>query len=112
MDEKRSTMIHRKRKFFFIWCAFATVMGLIIAWIDSRPKWDDTGISAVLIFTCAFIFGYLSSKRPWIVALAVSIWIPLSSILFTHNYGGLLALIPGFIGAYIGFFIAIKIFNR
>ena len=105
-------MIHRIRKSFLFWCILALLMGLLIALIDSRPKWDDTGISAALVFSIAIIFGFLTSKRPWIVALAVSIWIPIFSIVFSHNYGGFLALIPGFIGSYIGFFIAVKIIEH
>jgi hypothetical protein len=87
-------------------------MGFIVAWIDSRPNWDDAGISAMLIFSFSILFGYLASQRPWIIALAVSIWIPLFSIISSHNYGGLLALIPGFTGAYIGLFIKKNISNR
>ena len=111
-DFNKRAGMNRIKKSFFIWCALAIVMGLIVAWIDSRPNWDDTGISAILIFSIALIFGYLASQKPWIIALAVSIWIPLFSIISSPNYGGLLALIPGFIGAYIGFFIKREIRNR
>ena len=97
-------MCRIKRSFLF-WFILSGVVGIIIAWIDSRPNWDDTGISVMLILLSALIFGYLASQRPWMVALAISIWIPLFSILISHNYGGLLALVPGFAGAYIGFFI-------
>jgi len=83
----------------------ALVLGLGIAWIDSRPNWDDTGVSVFLILAAATLCGFLASRKPWMIALAVSIWIPLASIFITHNYGGFLALVPGFIGAYAGWFI-------
>jgi uncharacterized membrane protein len=35
----------------------------------------------------------------------VSLWVPIFNIVTAHNYGGLFALVPGFIGAYIGYFI-------
>jgi hypothetical protein len=92
-------------KSFFIWCMLAVAFGLIVTWIDSRPNWDDSGISAFMIFLLAIIFGFITSQRPWLIALAVSIWIPLFTIIATHNYGSLLALLPGFIGSYLGFFI-------
>ena len=100
------------KKSFLLWCLLATLSGIAIAWNDSRPAWDDAGISAFLIFLCAAIFGYLASQKPWIIALVAGIWIPLFSFVSTHNYGGLLALIPGFIGAYAGFLIRKAILNR
>lgn len=86
-------------------------MGITIAWIDSRPNWDDTGVSAFLVLMAALLCGYLAAKKPWIIALAVSLWIPLYSILSTHNYGAFLALIPGFIGAYAGYLLKKLIVN-
>ena len=84
------------------------ITGLLIAWIDSRPNWDDTGISVLMVLVAATVFGYFTLKRPWLTAIAVSIWIPLFGILATHNFGSLLALVPGFAGAYLGFFFKSK----
>ncbi len=81
----------------------AIIAGVAIAWIDSRPNWDDTGISVLMVLVAAAIFGFFSSEKPWLTALAVSIWIPVLGILSTHNFGSLLALVPGFAGAYLGF---------
>lgn len=90
----------------FIFSALLSlVLGLAIAWIDARPNWDDTGISVLMVLTAAFLCGYLAAKKPWLIALLVSSWIPLLSILTTQNLGALLALIPGFIGAYAGYLI-------
>jgi hypothetical protein len=85
--------------------SLATLAGLAIAWIDAQPTWDDTGITVLIVLTVAALFGFFTSKKIWITALAVSIWIPIVSIGTTHNFGGLLALIPGFVGAYFGYFI-------
>jgi len=57
-----------------------------------------------MVLSAATLFWYFTSKKLWLTALAVSIWIPLLSIILTYNFGGLLALIPGFIGAYLGYF--------
>ena len=87
----------------------AVISGLLIAWIDSRPNWDDTGISVLMVLVTATAFGYFTLKRPWLTALAVGIWIPLYAILSTQNFGSLLALIPGFAGAYFGFIVKTKV---
>jgi hypothetical protein len=92
-------------KWFILWCILAVVAGLFIAWNYSRTNWDDSGISALFIFFTTLIFGYLASKKTWLIALAGSIWIPLISVVSTHNYGGWLALIPGFFGAFLGYLL-------
>ncbi|MCB9421779.1 MAG: hypothetical protein H6667_18405 [Ardenticatenaceae bacterium] len=80
----------------------AAVLGLLVTYVDSRPTWDDTGITAVaILFVCGLV-AFISYKRPWLFALAVGAWIPLYGILFTHNYGSILTLIIAFIGAYGG----------
>ena len=86
-------------------------MGLLIAWIDNRPNRDDTGILAALIFITSAFFGYIYPKKAWVWALTFSIWIPLWGIISAQNYESLLALIPGFLGAYIGAMFS-KIFSR
>ena len=82
----------------------AILLGISIAYIDTRPHWDDTGISVLMILIAAFISGLLSPQRTWLIALAVGVWIPLFNIITARNFGSLIALIPAFIGAYSGYF--------
>jgi hypothetical protein len=93
------------RNKFNIYFLLAVFSGLGIAWIDSRPNWDDTGITVFAILVLATLFGFLTFKKPWLIALAVSLWLPLLEIMQTHHYGSLFALVPGFIGAYTGYLI-------
>ena len=83
----------------------AVIFGLIIAWIDSRPHWDDTGISVLMVLLASASIGFIANKTPWLIALLVGTWIPLYCILLFHNFGSLLALVPAFIGAFFGYFI-------
>ena len=82
--------------------AIALVCGLLILWVDSRPGWDDTGISVGMLLLVTTILGFLLPKRAWLWALAVGIWIPLAAILVHQNYAAILALIIAFFGAYAG----------
>jgi hypothetical protein len=82
--------------------ALAVAVGLVIAWIDTRPGWDDTGVTAGLLLAASAIFAALRPRAPWLWAIAVGVWIPLVGILGTHNYGSLLALAIAFLGAYGG----------
>jgi hypothetical protein len=80
----------------------AVGLGLLIAYADSRPNWDDTGITARVIFVSCGVFGVLGPKRPWLWAVAIGVWIPLLAIAATNNFGSLLALPFAFAGAYAG----------
>lgn len=51
---------------------FAIAAGLSIAWVDSRPTWDDTGVSAAALFGSAALATALG-VRPWLVALVVAV---------------------------------------
>ncbi|MEP7188533.1 MAG: hypothetical protein ABI901_04980 [Roseiflexaceae bacterium] len=80
----------------------ALILGALIAWVDSRPTWDDTGITAgVLLLVCAG-FGAIHPRLAWLWALALGAWIPLAGIVIAHNYSSLLALGIALIGAYLG----------
>jgi hypothetical protein len=82
----------------------AISIGMLIAWVDNQPNWDDTGVTVgVLLLVCAG-FGALRPSHAWLWALAIGLWIPLIAIISTRNYGALLALGIAFIGSYAGAF--------
>ncbi len=80
----------------------ALALGLLIYWVDSRPTWDDTGITAGAIFIGSALFGAAYPARPWRWALAVGGWIPAVSIVIYHDYKALLVLVFALSGAYAG----------
>jgi hypothetical protein len=80
----------------------AIALGLLIAWVDSRPTWDDSGITAGMVFLTAALFGALRPSWALIWAVAVGVWVPLVGIVSSRNYGSLLALAPALIGACAG----------
>jgi hypothetical protein len=91
------------KKTFVFSVLLAVVIGIAIAWIDSRPNWDDTGVSVFMVLVASLLCGFLAAQRPWLIALAVGVWIPLFGIVSTQNFGSLLALLPGFSGAYAAY---------
>lgn len=80
----------------------AILLGLLITLVDDSPGWDDTGVSAAMVFTCAGLLGALHPARPWLWALSVGLWIPVVGVAFHHNYEAMLALVVAFVGAYSG----------
>ena len=80
----------------------ASAIGVVIAYIDSRPGWDDTGVMAAAIALSCCLLAMASATSPWLIAIAVGAWLPLIEILTTGNWGSLLALVFAFGGAYLG----------
>jgi hypothetical protein len=78
------------------------LLGLLIAYIDSQPTWDDTGITVGVLLIGGGIIGLLLERRPWLFALAFGIWIPLAGIVLKHDPLMLITLIFPFLGVYAG----------
>jgi hypothetical protein len=87
---------------FRVLLAVAVLLGASIAWVDSRPTWDDTGITAGVVLLASVAFGFVAPRRPWVWALAIGGMIPLLGILRGGNFGSLLALVVALAGAYGG----------
>lgn len=91
-----------QKRLFWILLAFASAVGLFLAWVDSQPTWDDSAILATLAFGISLLLSALMPARAWLWALAVGGWIPLVGILAHHNGASIAALIIAAIGAAIG----------
>jgi len=85
--------------------AVAIALGLLIGYVDSRPTWDDTGVTAGVVLITTAILGALAPQRPWVWALSVGLWIPIFGIVGSSNYGSLIALAIAFVGAYSGMLV-------
>jgi hypothetical protein len=79
----------------------ALALGGLVTYVDTRPTWDDTGVTAAALLVISGGLGFLGPKRPWLWALAVGVWIPLLGVR-TQNYAAMLALVVAFVGAYGG----------
>jgi hypothetical protein len=83
----------------------AVAVGLGIAFVDSRPNWDDTGITVLALVVSGAIFGMLQPDRPWLWAVAIGIWIPLGAIVRSRSIGSIMMLVVlafPLAGAYAG----------
>jgi hypothetical protein len=49
----------------------AVLIGLLLAYVDSRPTWDDNGILAGAMLLSAALLGFAAPYRPWVWALAI-----------------------------------------
>lgn len=52
----------------------AALIGLAIAYVDTRPAWDDAGVTAFALLASAGLLGFVAPRRPWLWGTAVGIW--------------------------------------
>lgn len=82
--------------------SLATLDGLAIAWIDSRPGWDDTGVTVGLLVLSAGFWSLFARRRAWAIALAVGAWIPAAALVKSGDVRFLAILLFPLAGAYAG----------
>ena len=80
----------------------AVIFGLFVAYVDSRPNWNDAGITVFALLIGSGIIGLLAEKRPWLYALAIGLWLPLWYIITTHNMSMIIILAFPIVGVYVG----------
>ncbi len=85
--------------------AAAVVAGLLIAFIDSRPTWDDTAITAGALFTVSAAIAAVAGRRPWLWGLFVGMWIPIFEIRPGLPLAPLVALAFSIVGALLGWVV-------
>ncbi len=89
--------------------AAAVLAGLFSAYVDSRPHWDDTGLLVGGLILISGLIALLGHRKPWLIALAVGIWIPLHDIYLSHDLRMLLVLLFPLVGAYGGWLVRLGI---
>ena len=82
--------------------AAAAAVGLLIAFIDSRPTWNDSGITALALLLSGGLIGLFIRRRPWLFSLALGVWIPLRGIFLAHDSRFLIVLLFPLAGVYAG----------
>lgn len=80
-------------------------VGFIIAEIDTSKNWDDTAITATLVFLSGAILSLINQNKPWLRAILIALPIVLLNIFICGNYASIIALAIAFAGSYLGFFI-------
>ena len=87
------------------------VTGVLLAYVDSLPTWDDSGIIAGSLILVVGLLTLLGCRRPWLAGLVVGIWIPLRALYLGHDYRMLAVLLFPLVGAYAGWLVRQGVFK-
>jgi hypothetical protein len=79
--------------------AFALAAGLAVAWMDTRPLWDDAGITAGCVFLASALAAG-AGAMPWLVILLTAG--PLVAVEIGGGSGVLIAAVVAAFGAAVG----------
>jgi hypothetical protein len=82
--------------------AMGLLVGIAVAYIDSQPSWNDAGIIAGGLLLTSGILTLAGFRRPWLMALAVGLWIPARTLYVSHDASTLLVVLFALVGAYLG----------
>ena len=80
----------------------AVGFGLAVAWMDSRPGFDATGITAGSLLITGYVAAFVARRRPWLLALAAGIWVPVFEIRDASMLAPLASLVFAGVGAAVG----------
>jgi len=76
--------------------------GAGIAFVDTRPTWDDAGVTAAAVFLVAATVGAARPRLFWIGGLAVGLPVLAWNVLLHGNYGSAIAVVIALVGAGVG----------
>ncbi len=86
--------------------AISVTFGIGIAYVDSRPGFDATGMTVVALFLVAALAAAVGRRRPWLWALLVGAWVPLFEVPPSGSAAPFAALVITGCGAAAGSLLA------
>ncbi|HEY8869153.1 MAG TPA: hypothetical protein VIM30_07150 [Candidatus Limnocylindrales bacterium] len=82
--------------------AISVTAGIGIAYVDSRPGFDATGLTVAALFLVAALASAVGRRRPWLWALLVGLWVPLFEVPTSRSAAPFAALVIAGCGAAVG----------
>lgn len=76
----------RKRPMQKLLLILGLLVGILIAYVDSRPTWDDTGITVGSMLLSSGLFTLLGYRKPWLMALVIGSWTPVYETFVSRNF--------------------------
>lgn len=85
--------------------AIGLMLGLGIGYVDSRPTWDDAGITAGVVFICAAVLATVRPRSGWLIGVAVGIPVLGFNAALHSNFESAVAVVIALAGAAAGILV-------
>ena len=76
--------------------------GILLAYVDSLPRWDDTGVIVGGLIFVGGLLTLLGCRPPWLAGVVVGVWIPLRAMSLGQDLRMLVVVLFPLLGAYAG----------
>ena len=85
--------------------AVGFAVGLTIGYVDSRPTWDDTAVTAGAVFLAAVVLAAARPRVFLVTGLAVGLPVFGMNAVLNANYGSAIAVGLGVVGSFVGYVV-------
>jgi hypothetical protein len=90
----------------------ALVIGVVIAYVDSRASWDDAGVTAAALFITSAVLAAISPRAAWLIGFVVGLPVLAFNIALHGNFGAVMGIVVSLVGAGVGHLIGKTIGRR
>ena len=81
-------------------------VGCLIGYVDSRPTWDDTGITAGSIFLASLLIAAWRPRSAWLSGLLIGVPVFAFNMIAHGALASGIAIVIALVGSAIGMLIA------
>jgi prepilin signal peptidase PulO-like enzyme (type II secretory pathway) len=85
--------------------AISLAVGCAIGFVDSRPTWDDTGITAGSIFLASLVLSAARPRSAWLAGLLIGVPVLAFNVALHGGFASAIAVVIALAGAGIGYVI-------
>ena len=85
--------------------ALSLALGCAIGFVDSRPTWDDTGITAGSIFLASLVVSAARPRSAWLTGLLIGVPVFAFNVALHGGFASAIAVVIALTGAGIGYLI-------
>jgi hypothetical protein len=85
--------------------ALSLAVGCTIGFVDSRPTWDDTGITAGSIFLASLFLSAARPRSAWLTGLLIGVPVVAFNVALHGGFASAIAVVIALAGAGIGYLI-------
>ena len=85
--------------------ALSLAIGCAIGFVDSRPTWDDTGVTVSSIFLASLVVSAARPRSAWLTGLLIGAPVLAFNFVLHGGFASAIAVVIALVGAGIGYLV-------